>query len=145
MSNVKGIVIASHGDLAEGMLDAMHLLTGDQEAVCAVGLKPGSSPEEFREKLSKAIDEVDQGEGVLVLVDLFGGTPSNSTALLFGREDLRAVAGVNLPMLLEVVLDRDGVDLDALADEAAAFGAQGVIDIRKRILAAAADDEDEDF
>ncbi len=129
-----GIVIACHGRLAEGLIDALTLLAGEQKSLIGLGLLPGNSPLDFGKKVEQAVDELDEGDGVLVLTDLFGGTPSNSAARLINREDVRAFAGVNLPMLL----------LDDLAEEAMASAAAGLVDIRKRVLEASSD-EDEDF
>ena len=77
-----GIVVASHGSLASGMLDALELLSGEQKAIKAIGLHRGDSPDAFVAKVREAINAVDESVGVLVLVDLFGGTPSNAVAQL---------------------------------------------------------------
>ncbi|MCC6103233.1 MAG: PTS sugar transporter subunit IIA [Atopobiaceae bacterium] len=139
-----GIVIACHGRLAEGLIDALTLLAGEQKSLIGLGLLPGNSPLDFGKKVEQAVDELDEGDGVLVLTDLFGGTPSNSAARLINREDVRAFAGVNLPMLLSVVFARSEMGLDDLAEEAMASAAAGLVDIRKRVLEASSD-EDEDF
>lgn len=137
-----GIVVASHGSLAAGMLDAIELLSGEQRAIRAIGLQRGDSPEAFKDKVEEAINSVNEGDGVLALVDLFGGTPSNAVAQLLGRDDLNAVAGVNLPMLLSVVFARDEMDLKALTEEAVRASRDSVVDIRQKLFEASDDEED---
>lgn len=138
-----GIVVASHGSLASGMLDALELLSGEQKAIKAIGLQRGDSPDAFVAKVKEAINAVDEGDGVLVLVDLFGGTPSNAVAQLLERDDLNVVAGVNLPMLLSVVFARDEMDLKALTEEAVRASCDSVVDIRHKLFDA--NDDEEDF
>ncbi|WP_130812926.1 PTS sugar transporter subunit IIA [Olsenella sp. Marseille-P4559] len=138
-----GIVVASHGSLASGMLDALELLSGEQKAITAIGLQRGDSPDAFVAKVKEAINAVDEGDGVLVLVDLFGGTPSNAVAQLLGRDDLNAVAGVNLPMLLSVVFARDEMDLKALTEEAVRASCDSVVDIRRKLFDT--NDDEEEF
>lgn len=137
-----GIVVASHGSLAAGMLDALELLSGKQPAICAIGLQRGDSPDAFKDKVQEAVNVVDEGDGVLALVDLFGGTPSNAVAQLLERDDLNAVAGVNLPMLLSVVFARDEMDLKALTEEAVRASRDSVVDIRQKLFATTDDEED---
>lgn len=137
-----GIVVASHGSLAAGMLDALELLSGKQPSICAIGLQRGDSPDAFKDKVQEAVNVVDEGDGVLALVDLFGGTPSNAVAQLLERDDLNAVAGVNLPMLLSVVFARDEMDLKALTEEAVRASRDSVVDIRQKLFATTDDEED---
>lgn len=138
-----GIVVASHGSLATGMLDALELLSGEQKAIQAIGLQRGDSPDTFVAKVEEAINVVDEGDGVLALVDLFGGTPSNAVAQLLVRDGLNAVAGVNLPMLLSVVFARDEMDLKELTEEAVRASCDSVVDIRHKLLDT--NDDEEEF
>jgi mannose/fructose/sorbose-specific phosphotransferase system IIA component len=125
------------------MLDALELLSGEQKAIQAIGLQRGDSPDAFVAKVEEAINAVDEGDGVLALVDLFGGTPSNAVAQLLERDDLNAVAGVNLPMLLSVVFARDEMDLKALTEEAVRASCDSVVDIRRKLFDT--NDDEEDF
>ena len=77
-----------------------------------------------------------------MLVDLFGGTPSNAVAQLLERDDLNAVAGVNLPMLLSVVFARDEMNLSALTEEAVRASCDSVVDIRHKLFDTSDDEED---
>jgi mannose PTS system EIIA component len=108
---VIGIVLAGHGGFCEGLRDAAQMIMGPQEQLALVPLGPAENLDEYREKLQRARDEVDSGEGVLVFVDLFGGSPSNVAAYLLGPTT-EVVTGVSLPMLLEVLSARTS----ALAD-----------------------------
>ena len=127
-----GLVVATHGALAEGLKNAAHMLAGDAADFTAVGLVPGMEPSGFQETLREAIEGQNTGDGVIVLVDLFGGTPSNCTCRLLAQEGVRAISGVNLPILLEAVFSRDGMSVDQLAEHLAQVGATAIFDIGAR-------------
>ena len=123
-----GIAVISHGKLCEGLLDSAGMIAGEFEQTKAVSLRPGMSPETYRAMVLEAVKELDTGEGVLVLADIPGGTPFNSIAILM-KEIGKAVmvTGVNLPMLVTTVLERDdGVALEELAATARAAGTEGI-------------------
>lgn len=131
-----GIVITGHGEFAEGMLSAVTLLCGEQENVVTVGLHLGDDPAAFKDKVAQGIHDVDTGDGVLVLVDLFGGTPSNSATLLvheWNRDDIYALAGINLPMTLEAIFERDGLSAGELTSHIKEVAPGTLVDIRERI------------
>ncbi len=133
-----GLVICGHGHLAASMLESAEMILGEQEAVAAVALAPEQNLDELHHLIGKQIAQVDQGSGVLVLLDLYGGTPSNATALHFQYTSIEAVTGVNLPMLLEVLLgrhERNLAELTALAEE---IGRQGVVNVRTALIGASA-------
>lgn len=98
-----GIIIASHGEFANGILQSGSMIFGEQENVKAVTLMPSEGPDDIRAKMEQAIATFDNQDEVLFLVDLWGGTPFNQANTLFaGHEDKWAiVAGLNLPMLIE--------------------------------------------
>lgn len=98
-----GIILASHGKFAEGILQSGSMIFGEQENVQAVTLMPSEGPDDLKEKLTNAIATFDNDEEVLFLVDLWGGTPFNQANSLFeGHKDKWAiVSGLNLPMLIE--------------------------------------------
>src|SRR5512140_3228029 len=95
-----GVVVATHGRLAEELIRTAELVCGALERCKAVSVGPAEM-EDARAQLAEAIKEVDAGEGVLVLTDMFGGTPAN-LALTFLDERLEVVTGVNLPMLMKL-------------------------------------------
>lgn len=122
-----GVVVAAHGEMAPGLVSAVRLVAGDQPALEPVALPEAASPEEFGTLLADAVDRVDGGAGALVLADLPGATPFNVAARLrHERKGIEVVGGVSLPMLLEVLLSRDGVALADLAELAVRSGTAGV-------------------
>ncbi|MCI6690925.1 MULTISPECIES: mannose/fructose/sorbose PTS transporter subunit IIA [unclassified Clostridium] len=103
-----GIVIASHGEFASGILQSGQMILGEQENVKACTLMPSDSPENIKAKMEEAIASFDNKDEVLFLIDLWGGTPFNqASALINGHEDKWAiVTGLNLPMLVEAFASR---------------------------------------
>jgi len=122
-----GILIISHGDFAAGLLSAAEMIMGKQGQVLAAGLQPEASPEEFLEVIQSQVAQLDSGDGVLVLADLFGGSPANSAAyLVHDKLNVEVVTGVSLPMLLEALTLRAGQDLPTLAETCINAAPQGV-------------------
>src|SRR5438132_10606531 len=103
-----GLVVATHGRLAEELVSTAEQIVGKLPAVAACLVEPGASPEAIRAQLRAAIEAVEQGEGVLVLADLFGGTPCNQSLTLSANHALEVLTGVNLPMLLKANSLRQG-------------------------------------
>ena len=103
-----GIILASHGDFAKGILQSGEMIFGTQPNVKAVTLQPSEGPDDIRAKMEEAITTFENPEQVLFMVDLWGGTPFNQTSgLINGHEDTWAVVtGLNLPMLIEVFASR---------------------------------------
>src|SRR5512138_973475 len=100
-----GVVVATHGRLAEELIRTAELVCGAVERCKAVSVGGPAEMEDARTQLAEAIKEVDAGEGVLVLTDMFGGTPAN-LALTFLDERIDVVTGVNLPMVLKLATAR---------------------------------------
>lgn len=103
-----GIILASHGDFAKGILQSGEMIFGTQPNVKAVTLQPSEGPDDIRAKMEEAITTFENPEQVLFMVDLWGGTPFNQTSgLINGHEDTWAVVtGLNLPMLIEAFASR---------------------------------------
>jgi PTS system mannose-specific IIA component len=121
-----GVVLATHGRLAEELLRAAEGICGPIENCRAMTLSATSALEDAREVLAGQIEEVEQGQGVLVLTDMFGGTPSN-LALTFLDDHVEVVTGVNLPMLLKLTTARtDQTPLDQLARTLATHGQKNI-------------------
>ena len=113
-----GILLLSHGEMANGMRHSLNFLYGQAEGLRALCLYPEHSPEDFDALLAEAVSEVDQGEGVLILTDINGGTPANRALMLAAsRPDIEVIAGMNLPLLLVAVNIRDLYTLPELVDE----------------------------
>lgn len=129
-----GIVLAAHGPLPDALLESARMIAGEFEQVSTVSLMPGDSLEGLVERLRLAADEVNSGDGVLILIDLFGGTPSNAATLVTQQMlNTYAASGVNVPMLLETLLTRPHAeDARSLAETAVSSGSAGVVNIVER-------------
>ena len=123
-----GIVFASHGGLAEGVIDSVTMVFGEQRDLACVSLKPSMAPEEFRAELEAAVRGLSDPEDVLVLVDLWGGTPFNQvSALLDQHEGWALLTGLNLPMAIEACASRmAGSSAHELAGQLLVEGRRGV-------------------
>lgn len=118
-----GIVICCHGEMGEGMRNAAEIIVGPQEQLQVVSVKPGDGGNDILEALKKAIAKVDTGSGVLLLTDLFGGTPTNISCALLGEADIEVVTGFNLPLLIKAITGRqDVLDIGELARNATEYG-----------------------
>jgi PTS system mannose-specific IIA component len=121
-----GLVVATHGKLAEELLRTAEGIVGKVEQSEAISVGAGSSMDEARARLADAVHRVDTGGGVLVLTDMFGGTPAN-LALTFLDEKVEVVTGVNLPMLLKLATARaDGLTLQAAAELLTSYGQKNI-------------------
>ena len=122
-----GIVLVSHGSLASGMLDGARMIVGNLEGVAAVGLFESEAVEDLMGKIEAALAQVDQGDGTLILVDAFGASPFNASArLALERKNIEVVTGMNLPMLLELAVQREGRDLAGVAQLALETGRSSI-------------------
>ena len=129
-----GLLIASHGKFSEGIMDAMEMIIGKQERVASLVLEEGVSPDTLQREFEKAIEECDSGDGVLILLDLFGGTPSNVAGrLVYNNDQLELITGINLPMILEVALQRKSKKLSELKDVALTSGQKGIQNVKEWI------------
>jgi PTS system mannose-specific IIA component len=97
-----GLVLVTHGRLAQEFVVAMEHVVGKQDHVAAISIGPDDDMEERRADIRRAITEVDTGRGVIVLTDLFGGTPSNLAISLMEAGRIEVIAGINLPMLIRL-------------------------------------------
>lgn len=121
-----GLVVTTHGRLAEELLRTAESIVGSLERSEAVSVAADVSMDDARARLGEAVKRVDSGEGVLVLTDMFGGTPSN-LALTFLDDKLEVVTGVNLPMILKVASARSGsLSLHAAAELVAGHGQKNI-------------------
>lgn len=123
-----GIILASHGEFANGIKQSSEMIFGPQPDVQAVVLHPSEGPDQFREKLADAIATLSDQDQVLILCDLWGGTPFNqSSVLIKGHEDTWAiVTGMNLPMIIEAYGQRFGTEnAHEIATHICATGAEG--------------------
>jgi PTS system mannose-specific IIA component len=119
-------VIVTHYRLADEFLQAVRLICGDLPQFRAIGLDPQTPPEEMRSAIEKALGEVESGEGVLVLVDMFGGTPSNLCLSFLEEGRVEVVTGLNLPMLVKVGRLEAGTQLHQAAEIAGDYGRRNI-------------------
>ena len=132
-----GLVLVTHGRLAEEFVRAMIHVVGPQERVAPIAIGPDDDMEERRADIAAAIQAVDVGRGVIVLTDLFGGTPSNLAISLMERGRIEVIAGINLPMLIRLESARKAMKVvDAVA--AAREAGRKYISVASEVLGEAA-------
>lgn len=102
-----GIIILTHGSLAEAFLETINSIMGEQENVAAISIYPSDDAEQKREELYETINFMDKGKGVIILTDMFGGTPSNLAMSALGVKPIEVIAGINLPMLIKFIENRN--------------------------------------
>jgi PTS system mannose-specific IIA component len=123
---VIGVVVATHGRLAEELLRAAGGIVGEMKEVEAVNLDTGAGPADCAEQLRGAVERADRGQGVLVLADLFGGTPCN-LALALVTGNVEVVTGANLPMLMKLwTLRKEDRPLAEVAERVAEYGRKNI-------------------
>lgn len=131
-----GIVLATHGEIGQAFIGAMQMIVGPQEQVAALSLQVADRIEDATARLLEAIAAGDAGDGVLVLTDMLGGTPSNlCLAQIGGPRPVEVVSGVSLPMLLKAVQSRRDAGLQDLAAQVKKVGRSAVI-VASEVLAA---------
>jgi PTS system mannose-specific IIA component len=113
-----GLILVTHGKLAEEFVHAMEHVVGRQEAVATVCIGPNDDMEARRQEIAAAIATVDNGQGAIILTDLFGGTPSNLAISLMASGRTEVIAGINLPMLIRLAKARGCMDLKAAVNAA---------------------------
>ncbi|NOY25258.1 MAG: PTS sugar transporter subunit IIA [Oligoflexia bacterium] len=122
-----GVVIATHCTVASALAQATEVVLGHQVALACVDLPPEATREDAWKALSSAVDQTDAGDGVLVLVDMLGGTPSNLAMALLAEGRVDVVTGVNLPMVLRAIGRRqETTDLTILAQDVLEYGRRNV-------------------
>lgn len=128
-----GIVIAAHGNMAKAILESAELIVGKQEKVETLGLNHGDSIDDFSKRLENGIEKY-KDEGVLLLLDFYGGTPFNTSAIVINKFakvcELECLTGVNLPMLLELFLNRENMKLKELKNLCEEVGISGIKDVK---------------
>lgn len=97
-----GLVLVTHGALADEFKLALEHVVGPQEAVETIAIGPDDNMENRRDDIIKAVDNADDGSGVVILTDMFGGTPSNLAISVMQNREVEVIAGVNLPMLVKL-------------------------------------------
>ena len=135
-----GVLIVTHYGLGDELLNALRLILGEIDGFLSVGVDPGTPSKETRERLEKALHELDRGKGTLVLVDMFGGTPSNLCLSFLEEGRIEVVTGVNLPMLVKIARSREGASIHSLEELACEYGRKN-ISVASDVLAGRASGE----
>lgn len=117
-----GLLIVTHCGLGRELLNAAELIVGRLEAVDTVQIIQASESEKILKEIKEKITALDRGQGILILTDMFGGTPSNLSLSFLSRDSLEVLTGVNLPMLLAIAQYRSVLSLSDLAEKALEAG-----------------------
>ena len=129
-----GMVLVTHGRLADEFLAALEHVVGEQEQAATVCIQDDDDMEQRRRDILAAIGAVDSGDGAVVLTDLFGGTPSNLAISVMNETRIEVIAGVNLPMLVQLARVRKNMDLADAVREAQDAGRK-YINVASQLLA----------
>jgi len=121
-----GIMVVAHFNLAQEMVASVELIVGKQQQFESVGIFPDDDIEKIRGKIIQALKSADSGDGVLILTDMFGGTPSNMSLSFLEDGKIELVSGFNLPMLIKLTSYREGKTLDELARYISEYGQKNI-------------------
>lgn len=129
---MKGIVITSHGPMAQGILETSKLFFGEQPQMTARCLSAEDNPDEFLDTLKEAISEVDTGDGVIVFCDMLFGSPCNCMARIVAEDmesdKVQVITGVNLAMILQILAVREAGDVSV--EDLLKSGNEGIADLK---------------
>lgn len=121
-----GVLLVTHKELAEALIGVCDLILGHQEGIAALSLDPDAPPEASRLKIQRALTQVNNGQGVIILTDMLGGTPSNLTLPFLAEGKVEVVTGVNLPMLMKLAQLREHQSLGEVALALKQSGQKGI-------------------
>ena len=122
-----GIVIVTHAQLGDALIDAAEFIINDRpEAIVSVSINLNENAEKLREKIAAGIHKVNNDKGVLILTDMFGGTPSNLSYSFLEEGRVEVISGVNLPILIKAIHTRENTELSKLAVSLEAFGKKSI-------------------
>jgi len=128
-----GILVVSHGRLAEAIISSVQFLVGHLEKVKGISIWPKERSEEIRDRIQKGVQEVDEGDGVVILTDLLGGTPTTLSLSVLENKNIEVVTGVNMPMLLTLSSYRRGRSLREICRLAKKSGRRSIV-LAKRLM-----------
>ena len=121
-----GMLVITHQRLAEEFIAPAELIVGEIENCVGLSLDPDLPVDDLRQQINQAMDKVNDGDGVIVLTDMFGGTPSNLSLSFLNQEGIEVVTGVNLPMLLKLAHSREEHKVDELARIVKDYGRRSI-------------------
>jgi len=128
-----GLVLVTHGRLADELINALEHVVGSQKNIASVCIGPDDDMEKRRSDILKSVEEVNDGAGVVVLTDMFGGTPSNLAISIIDKVPIEVIAGVNLPMLVKLASIRETLNLGEAVSRAQEAGKK-YINIASQLL-----------
>ena len=126
MSKRIGGVVVSHGRLANELLSAAEQVVGELNHIKSVSIGWHDNVEAAQDEIERAINDVSEGNGVLLLTDMFGGTPTNIAAMFIAEGEVEVVTGVNLPMVIKLASQNDKSTLSEMAEELETQGKQSI-------------------
>ncbi len=121
-----GVVVAAHGGLAQELVQTTSFIVGDQENMVAITVDPSASVDEMKNAIKKAIRQVDSGDGILILTDMFGGTPANMSLSFLEEGKVEVITGVNLPMLIRLSQCRESMTLAEAAQSLVEYARKSI-------------------
>ncbi len=121
-----GVVLAAHGELAKELYTTTIFIVGKADQMVPLSIDPSRPVEELQKEIEDAIKKVDTGDGVLILTDMFGGTPANMCLVFHKEGKVEIVTGVNLPMLIRLCQCREGRSLAEVAKEVVEYGRKSI-------------------
>jgi PTS system mannose-specific IIA component len=121
-----GVLITTHGNLGSELIKAAELIRGSLKGIVHVSIDQTKGVEDLKKEISMALKKLDQGKGVLILTDLFGGTPSNISLSFLKEGKVEVITGVNLPMLLKLPDIREGMQLKEFARSIKDYGIKNI-------------------
>lgn len=126
------VIVVSHGSYARGLVDTVQMIAGKQEDLEAFGLESEESVDTLKEKIRQSIEQASQEEEILILTDIFYGSPFNTVISLMPEYDLYHVTGINLPLMMEVIMGRiSGKHAEEICKELLKAAPDTVRDVRE--------------
>lgn len=129
-----GLVLVTHGQLANQFVAAMEHVVGPQAQVVSICIGPDDDMEQRRKDILDAVDAVEEGDGAILLTDMFGGTPSNLAISIMDKANVEVIAGINLPMLIKLASVRETMNLADAVEQAQESGRK-YISVASKVLA----------
>ena len=130
------ILIVTHGPLAQALKESSAMFFGAMaDDLTTLGLFPTDGPEELKDRIAEAVNKIDDGDGVMIFVDIFGGSPFNMAALaideLKNNHKIQCFTGVNMPLLMEALTNCETMSLDELKADIEQEAKESIVDLRK--------------
>lgn len=140
------LIIATHGNFSQEIVKSAEMIFGRQENVAVVTFSPNEGPDDLKKKYQEAAQRLNTKDGLLFMVDLFGGSPFNAASnFAAGKDHMDVITGLNLPMLIECFSKRNTESLEALVEQIAETATEGVKSLRKTLEETTNDSEEDEL